>query len=130
MKMMSEIKGYTFITHPLFDKEVNKIIRTHQCPSLETDLIRLQNVLVNDLEVYGRFLDRTCERIAGLDKRVKYPAFVAKKVRCEKINKGSKSGLRATFLFSREDKCFHFVEMYHKKNKDVENKERINKLFY
>ena len=126
---MSKLDNYTFDKHPLFEEEFNKIIRKHQCPSLEEDFERLKIALVQKLEEFNHFPVSLCNRISGLSSNVKFPAFIVKNFRCKKINKGSRSGFRITFLFSREDNLFYFVEIYNKNKKPVEDKERINKLF-
>lgn len=58
---MSKLDNYQFDTHPLFDDEFNKIINRHKCPTLKEDL--------------NRFPVNICNRIAGLDSKVKFPAF-------------------------------------------------------
>lgn len=127
--MMNKLDNYTFDEHPLFEKEFNKIIRKHKCPSLEEDFERLKKVLVQKLEESNQIPEPLCYRISGLNKNVSLPAFIVKNFRCEKINKGSRSGFRITFIFSREHNLFYFTEIYNKNQKNVEDKERINKLF-
>lgn len=126
---MSKLDNYQFDTHPLFDDEFNKIINRHKCPTLKEDFERLKIALVQYLEDLNRFPVNICNRITGLDSKVKFPAFIVKNFRCKGINKGSRSGFRITFLFSREDNLFYFVEIYNKNKKPVEDKERINELF-
>lgn len=104
--MMNKLENYTFDKHPLFKKEFNKIIRKHQCPSLEKDFERLKIALVQNLEDYNQFPVSLCNRISGLNSNVKFPAFIVKNFRCKGIKKGSRSGFRITFLFSREDNSF------------------------
>lgn len=108
---MSKLDNYQFDTHPLFDDEFNKIINRHKCPTLKEDFERLKIALVQYLEDLNRFPVNICNRIAGLDSKVKFPAFIVKNFRCKGINKGSRSGFRITFLFSREDNLFYFVEI-------------------
>ncbi len=126
---MSKLDDYTFDTHPRFDEEFNKIIQKHQCPSLEKDFERLKITLVQKLEDINRFPVSLCNHISGLNSNVKLPAFIVKNFRCKGINKGSRSGFRITFLFSREDNLFFFVEIFHKNKKPIEDKDRINNLF-
>lgn len=102
---MSKLDNYQFDTHLLFDDEFNKIINRHKCPTLKEDFERLKIALVQYLEDLNRFPVNICNRIAGLDSKVKFPAFIVKNFRCKGINKGSRSGFRITFLFSREEKC-------------------------
>lgn len=126
---MTKLDNYLFDTHPRFDVEFNKIIRKHQCPTLKEDFERLKVTLVQKLEDLNEFPPTLCNRIAGLDNKVKFPAYIVKNFRCKGINRGSRSGFRIIFLFSRENNGFYFTEIFHKNKKDVEDKERINNLF-
>lgn len=127
--MMIDFQNFTFDCHPKFQKEFNKIIRKHQCPSLNDDFERLKIILIQDIEENGNFSVNFCQRIAGLDKCVCLPAFIIKKFRCKKIKKGSNSGFRLTFLFDKEEQRFYFCEIFHKNKKELPDKERINQLF-
>ncbi|MBQ6218936.1 MAG: hypothetical protein IJJ47_04315 [Methanosphaera sp.] len=66
-------------------------------------------------------------RIVGLKPYVTEPAFIFKDFRCKGIKKGKKSGFRITFVLYSEH--VYFTEIYHKNQKDVEDKDRINDLF-
>ncbi len=68
-------------------------------------------------------------KISGLDSNVTLPAFVAKVFYCKKMNKGSKSGFRITFIYNPSTLSIYFVEFYFKQKNEIENKERINRLF-
>ena len=118
-----------FEYHPKLCKEFNSIHKKH-CKSLRGDFERLKVALVEDLENNGKFSKHSCNRISGLDSRVSLPAFIVKSFRCKDINKGKKSDFRLTFVFNPEGNYFYFVEMYRKKSQEVENKNRINKLFF
>lgn len=126
---MIDLEGYTFECHPLFVKEFHKIIRKHQCPTLEGDFRRLKVILVQDLLDNYNFSQHVCTRIKGLDSNVSYPAFIIKNFRCKGINKGARSGFRLTFVYIKEENYFYFCEIYNKNKKSVEDKDRINKLF-
>jgi len=68
-------------------------------------------------------------KISGLDKNVTLPVFVAKVFYCKKMNKGSKSGFRISFIYDQDEYYIYFVEFYFKQSNEIENKERINRLF-
>ena len=68
-------------------------------------------------------------RIAGLDECVTLPAFVAKAFYCEKMNKGMKSGFRITFIYDPSENLIYFVQFYFKSKNEIEDKNRINRLF-
>ena len=126
---MIDLDDYTFDCHHLFDKEFQKIIRKHQCPTLKDDFNRLKITLVQDLLDNDNFSHHICTRIKGLNSNVPYPAFIIKNFRCKGINKGSRSGFRLTFIYVKEENYFYFCEIYNKNKKDVEDKSRINELF-
>ena len=99
------------------------------CKSLNEDFKRLKVVLIQDLEDNGKFSKHICKRIAGLDSRVSLPAFIVKSIRCTDIKKGKNSGFRLTFIYNPENNYFYFIELYRKKDKEIEDKNRINNLF-
>lgn len=113
-----------------FLKEKRKFNR--RCPSIENDFKRFEKALKTDLK-YNNYLiplnNKKYSKISGLDDDVTLPAFVAKAFYCEKMNKGSKSGFRITFVYDPSAKFIYFVEFYFKQNNEIENKDRINKLF-
>ena len=113
--------------HPKFCKEFKKFINRNKCPTLESDFKLFKKNLKDDIS-RNKLLPSKYHKISGLDSRVNQPAFIFKDFRCEGINKGKKSGFRITFLIINRE-YFYFTEIYHKNQKDVEDKERINALF-
>ena len=102
------------------------------CPSIENDFKRFEialKVQIKDNKYTVPVDNNRIFRIAGLDKTVSLPAFVVKAFYCEKMNKGSKSGFRITFLYDPSKRIIYFVEFYFKEKKKIEDKNRINKLF-
>ena len=126
---MSESEGYSFEYHPKFKKEFNNIIKRHKCPTLKDDFKLFLDTLIVNLKENQRFPEHICTYIAGLDSSVMLPAYVVKKFRCKKINRGVNSGFRFAFVFNSKRKRFIFVEFYIKNSKKVEDKNRINNLF-
>ena len=45
------------------------------------------------------------------------------------MNKGMKSGFRITFIHDPSENLIYFVQFYFKSKNEIEDKERINKLF-
>lgn len=115
-----------FHYHPKFLKELKKFIKTHKCPTLKDDLNLLEDMILDDLEEDYK-LSSQYHRIVGLKPYVTQPAFVFKDFRCKGIKKGKKSGFRITFILFSE--YVYFTEIYHKNQKEIEDKERINDLF-
>ncbi len=125
---MSQIDvGY----HKKFLKEKDKFVKI--CPSIEGDFEVFLDILKTDI-IYNNYNvptnNKKYYKIAGLDKKVFMPAFVAKAFYCEKMNKGRKSGFRITFIYDPSINFLYFVEFYYKGKKEIEDKERINKLFH
>ncbi len=118
----------------IYDKKFLKEKRKFhsKCPSIEKDFQRFETALKiqikeNDFNVPVD--NKRIFRISGLNKNVIFPAFVVKAFYCEKMNKGSRSGFRITFIYNPLKRVIYFVEFYFKENKEIEDKERINKLF-
>ena len=126
---MTNYKWYTFEYHYKFKKEFEKIINKNECPSFKTDFKLLYDALIMKLMESKNFSPNLCMRMSGLEKNVTIPAFIIKKFRCKKINKGSRSGFRITFLFSHDQNKFIFVEIFKKNEKKIPDKKRINDLF-
>ncbi len=116
--------------HKKFLKEKRKLAR--KCPSIEGDFEDFKKALMVDIK-YNNYTVPTGNdkyfRIAGLDDCVTLPAFVAKAFYCEKMNKGMKSGFRITFIYDPSENLIYFVQFYFKSKHEIEDKERINKLF-
>lgn len=113
-----------------FLKEKRKFKR--KCPSIDKDFERFEIALKIKIEDNDYVVPEDKKhifQISGLDKEVYLPAFVVKSFYCEKMNKGSKSGFRITFVWNPKKRLIYFTEFYFKGNKDIEDKDRINRLF-
>lgn len=116
--------------HKKFLKEKRKF--RSKCPSIDRDFNRFEIALkikIQDNNYEVPVDNNHIFKISGLDKSVYLPAFVVKAFYCEKMNKGSNSGFRITFLWNPKEKSIYFVEFYFKQKKDIEDKDRINMLF-
>ena len=113
-----------------FIKEKKKLAR--KCPSIENDFEIFKKALMIDIE-YNNYSVPTDNdkyyRISGLKEYVTLPAFVAKAFYCEKMNKGMKSGFRITFIYDPSETLLYFVQFYFKSKDEIEDNDRINKLF-
>ena len=112
---MTEYRGYTFEYHHKFQKEFNKILTKHHCPTLKDDFKLLYDILIQHLNESDRFAPHICMHISGLQNNVTVPA--------------SRSGFRITFLFDQDESKFIFVEIFNKNKKEIPDKNRINELF-
>lgn len=113
-----------------FLKEKRKFSR--KCPSIDDDFKRFEKALKVDIEDNDYKIPLTTNKyskISGLNRCVTLPAFVAKSFYCKKMNKGSKSGFRITFVYDSVNRFIYFIEFYFKQSNEIENKERINQLF-
>lgn len=116
--------------HNKFLKEKSKLSK--KCPSIEKDFNRFLKSLITDIQYNNSEVPlntKKYSRIAGLNKAVYLPAFVAKVFYCEKMNKGSKSGFRITFIYDDTENLIYFVQFYFKSKNEIEDKDRINNLF-
>ena len=109
-----------------FLKEKRKFKR--KCTSIENDFKRFEialkiKIIDNNFKVPVD--NKKICRIEGLQECVTLPAFVY----CEKMNRGRNSVIRITFIYDPLKKIIYFVQFYFKGNDEVENKNRINKLF-
>lgn len=113
-----------------FLKEKNKFKR--KCPSIDDDFKLFEKALKIDLKDNNYKIPlntKKYSKISGLDNNVTLPAFVAKVFYCKKMNKGSKSGFRISFIYDASEYYVYFVEFYFKQKNEIENKDRINHLF-
>jgi len=116
--------------HKKFLKEKRKLSR--KCRSIEGDFEDFKKALMVDIKYNNYTVPTDTEkyfRISGLDKSITLPAFVAKVFYCEKMNRGSHSGFRITFIYDPSENYIYFVQFYFKSKDEIEDKERINKLF-
>lgn len=116
--------------HKKFIKEKRKLSR--QCRSIEGDFEDFKKALMVDIKYNNYVVPTDTEkyfRISGLEECVTLPAFVAKVFYCEKMNRGAHSGFRITFVYDPSENYIYFVQFYFKSKDEVEDKERINKLF-
>ena len=108
---MTYYEGYSFKYHPKFKKEFNKIIKRHKCPTLKEDFRLFIDTLIVNLAESNKFPEHVCMHIAGLDSSAKLPAFIVKKFRCQKINRGANSGFRFTFIYLKMQEYHDFFKV-------------------
>ena len=109
-----------------FLKEKRKFKR--KCNSIDEDFERFEKALKVDLKDnnYKIPLDtKKYSKISGLDKNVTLPAFVAKVFYCKKMNKGSKSGFRISFIYDPDEYFIYFVEFYLNKIMKLKTKKEL-----
>jgi len=119
MKKMSRI---TFEELPEFDSDLKKLIKKYR--SLNDDLAVLRKVLNDEPDERPPF----SFRISGL--RIKTCLIKIKKIACKSLKgRGVNSGLRLIYaLYEKENKIV-FAELYHKNDKENEDRGRIIKNF-
>lgn len=116
--------------HKKFLREKRKLAR--KCRSIDSDFEDFKTALITDIIYHDYTVPTDTKkyfRIAGLDDCVNLPAFVAKVFYCEKMDRGAHSGFRITFIYDPSENLLYFIQFYFKSNDEVEDKERINKLF-
>ena len=103
------ISDFVFNSHPKFDKEMEKFFK--KCPSMKNDFERFKIALCVSIKNndYNVPIDnKKFFKIEGLSKKVYLPAFVVKMFYCEKMNRGSNSGFRITFVYDKSKKPYIF----------------------
>lgn len=98
-------------------------------------LVKKYRSLGEDLEVIKKVLEVMPDERPPFSFRVDNLGITtcvikAKKIACKSLKgRGVNSGLRLVYAHFKEEKRIVFVEIYHKNDKDVEDKERIIKHF-
>ena len=118
------------VCHKKFIREKKALART--CKSIESDFEDFKTALITDIIYHDYTVPTNTKkyfRISGLNKNVTLPAFVAKVFYCKKMNRGAHSGFRITFIYDPDENLLYFIQFYFKSKDEVEDKERINKLF-
>jgi mRNA-degrading endonuclease YafQ of YafQ-DinJ toxin-antitoxin module len=99
------------------------------------NLLKKYKTLEDDIEIVKKVLEILPDdrppfsfRIdnLGIDRCV----IKVKKIACKSLKgKGVNSGLRLVYAYFKEEKKIVFVEIYHKNDKEIEDRERIISFF-
>jgi mRNA-degrading endonuclease RelE of RelBE toxin-antitoxin system len=101
-----------------FKKDLKKLVKKYR--SLNDDLETVKKVL----KVEPKDRPPFSFRIDGLG--IETCVIKVKKIACKSLKgKGVNSGLRLIYAHFEEEKRIVFVELYHKNNKEIEDRERI-----
>ena len=105
-----------------FEKDFKKLAKKFR--TLEEDLSAF---IANQLKLtHKKNIDnKGVVRISDLD--VEHPKiYKARKFACRALKgKGAASGIRVIYAYYEQDDIVEFIEIYHKGNKENENRERI-----
>ena len=105
-----------------FGKDFKKLLKRYR--TLEDDLDVVKKVLLVEPKERPPF----SYRIDGLG--LSTCVIKVKKIACKSLKgKGANSGLRLIYAHFEEEKKIVFVELYHKNDKENEDKERIKNNF-
>jgi mRNA-degrading endonuclease RelE of RelBE toxin-antitoxin system len=111
-----------FISISAFDKDLKKLQKKYS--SLNDDIENLKTIL----RLYPKSRPPFSFTIPGLG--LKQPILKFKKIACQSLKgKGNNSGLRLIYTYNEETDTITFIEIYHKNQKELEDRERINHLF-
>lgn len=101
-----------------FKKEVKKLLKRYR--TLDDDLDIVKKVLTVEPQARPPF----SFKIEGLG--LKTCVIKVKKITCRSLKgKGANSGLRLIYAYFEDEKRIMMVELYHKKDKENEDRERI-----
>ncbi|MBC8884014.1 hypothetical protein H9X57_13855 [Flavobacterium piscinae] len=98
-------------------------------------LLKKYKTLVDDIELVKKVLEVLPEdrppfsyRIDNLG--IESCVIKVKKIACKSLKgKGVNSGLRLVYAYFKEEECIVFVEIYHKNEKENEDRDRILEYF-
>ena len=115
------------ITHvPEFEKDLKKLAK--RFTSLEDDLKIFIKVAMNAF--HKQNVDsKAIFHISDL--RIQSPEiYKAKKFACKALKgKGARSGIRVIYAYHEDQDKVEFIELYYKRDKEIENRERIGKYY-
>lgn len=121
MKIFREISRL-----PEFDKDMRKLLRRFK--TLEDDL---RVFIKNELNLYHkmRIDNKGVFQVPGL--KIESPKiYKAKKFACRSLKgKGVQSGIRVIYAYFEEQDRIELIEIYHKGDKENEDRERILKYY-
>jgi len=119
------VKIFDQISHlPEFNRDFKRLLKRYK--TLEEDLrvfIEKQLNLYHKLKIDNKGIFP----ITGTG--IENPRiYKAKKFACRSIKgKGVKSGIRIIYAYHKKEDIVEFIEIYHKNDKESEDRERINK---
>lgn len=105
-----------------FDKDLKNLLKRYK--SLKEDLQVIQKVLQTEPSERPPF----SYRLEGLG--LKTCVIKIKKIACKSLKgRGANSGLRLIYAHFESEKRIVFVELYHKSDKELEDRQRIKSYF-
>ena len=105
-----------------FRKDQKKLVKKYR--SLPDDLEEVRKILTTRPDAKPPY----SYRIEGL--KIKSCMIKVRKISCKSLKtRGIKSGLRLIYAYFKEESRIVFVELYHKNDKPMEDRERILKYF-
>ena len=101
-----------------YQKDFKKLLKRYR--SLKEDIVVVKKVLKIRPDAHPPF----SFRIEGLG--LSTPVIKIKKIACKSLKgKGVNSGLRLVYAWFEDERRIIFVELYHKNDKENEDRERI-----
>ena len=106
------------------------MVRFVEVPEFQKDLKNIRFDLSEDLELFKKALAVDPENLNGAVKIPGFgggvcPVYKARKFRCKKLNKGSRSGIRVVYIYNPEKEEILLVEIYYKSKRENHNSNRI-----
>lgn len=111
-----------FIQLPEFEKDVKNLLKKYR--TLNDDLAVVSSILKKRPDERPPFSFRVDN--LGLTSCI----IKVKKIACKALKgKGVNSGLRLVYAYFPDEKKITFIELYHKNDKELEDRERIMENF-
>lgn len=124
---MSTAKTIRQVTRtPEFERDIKRLLK--RLRSLEDDLATFIDYQLELFHGQKQAVGKI-ERVAGLGFEDP-PVFVAKRVACRSLRgSGSNSGIRVVHAWFAAEGRIELVEIYYKGDKEIEDKDRIKRLY-
>jgi mRNA-degrading endonuclease RelE of RelBE toxin-antitoxin system len=101
-----------------FEKDLKKLLKRYK--TLENDLEVVKKILITEPDARPPF----SYRIDGLG--IQSCIIKVKKIACRSLKgRGANSGLRLIYAHFEDEKMIVLIELYHKTDKELEDRERI-----
>ena len=110
--------------YPQYQKDLKKLLKRYG--SLKEDIEILKSSSIELHHSKAKIDNGGIKEIKNI-KSNKFTAYKVKKFACKSLKgEGNRSGLRPIYTFCPLENKITFIELYHKQDKENEDKERLN----
>lgn len=117
-----------FFEHGAFKRDVKCLLKNYRTLKDDISVFRQALCLAHETGEH-RPEDLGMFPLSGLSVQAK-DIYIAKKFACRALKgSGARSGIRVVYRFNRALRRIEFIEIFHKNEKTVEDKDRIEELY-